>query len=181
VQLLTELFERHASARQRGAAPEPQAWLDAWGGATRAATALVATEAERRLREAGLVSRCPKRMIAAMLPTREDREVIAARLSAAGTELEFAAESSGDDLRRLSGELERAWDRLTEAAGRELSSWDQRAVVIRSWRRPWSPLVLGSVAAALLALWAGLVLGGYLPVPSLLRPVAEWYWSLPWP
>lgn len=181
VQLLTTLFERNDAARRSGNTLSPAAWLEVWGSATHAATALVLAEVERRLREAAQISRYPGRRIPALLPTPEDREVLAARFSAAGTGLELAAESGGDSMRRHAGELERAWDRLVATAGRELGAWESRAGEVRSWRRPWRSLVISATVAAVLALWAGLVLGGYLPVPAFLRPVLDWYWSLPWP
>lgn len=181
IQLLTDLFERAAGARRTGGALEQSAWLEVWGAATQGATAAVLAEAERRLREAAAASRYPKHRLAGLLPTADDRRVMAAQFSAAGTGLEAAVESPGDDVRRTAGELERAWDRLAVAAGRELAAWEHRAADIRAWQRPVRPLVIGGVVAGLAALWVGLVLGGYLPVPSLLRPLADWYWSLPWP
>ena len=157
------------------------AWREVWTTATAAATDLVVAEVERRLQDAAAVSRFPRRRVASLLPTAEEREMIAARFSAAGTGLERATELEGADLRRRAGELEGAWEWLTAAAGRELSSRDQRVLEIRSWRRPWRPLVIGGIATGMLALWVGLILGGYLPVPALVQPVVEWYWGLSWP
>ena len=181
VQLLTDLFERAATARRTGRALERAAWLEVWGTAIQATTGVVLAEAERRLREAAAVSRYPKRRIAALLPTAEDRRVMAAQFSAAGVDLEAATESPDSEVRRTAGELELAWDRLATTARREIEVWERRAAGIRTWPRPWRSLMIGGGVAGIIALWAGLVLGGYLPVPSLLRPVAEWYWSLPWP
>lgn len=181
IQLLTELFERAALARRTGTELKPAAWLEVWGVAVQSATGAVVVEAERRLREAAGYSRYPKRLLADRLPTAEDRVVMAARFSAAGTELEAVAESGGADLRRTAGELEHAWEQLVHTARQELAAWESRAAGIRTWRRPWRPLAIGGAAAGLIAILVGLVLGGYLPVPSPLRPVVEWYWSLPWP
>jgi hypothetical protein len=181
VQMLTELFERAATARRADRALEPVAWLEVWGAATQAATGAVLAEAERRMLEATAMSRYPKRRIAALLPTAEDRRMMRARFSAAGIDLEAATDTVGGDVRRTAPELERAWDRLAVAAGRELDAWEQRAAGIRSWRRPWRSLVIGAVAAGLIGIWVGLVLGGYLPVPAPIRPLADWYWSLAWP
>jgi hypothetical protein len=38
-------------------------------------------------------------------------------------------------------------------------------------------LWLITAAALAIATYLGLVLGGYLRVPALLRPLAEWWWS----
>lgn len=181
VQLLSEIFERNGTARREARDLESLAWLEGWERATHAATELVLAEVERRVQEAAAVSRFPRRRIASALPSAEDREVLAAQFSAAGSGLEAAVAAGGNAAGHPAGELERAWERLSETAGRELAIWNQRAAEIRAWRRPWRPLLLGGAVAGIVALWIGLVLGGYLPVPALLRPLAEWYWRLPWP
>ena len=73
-----------------------------------------------------------------------------------------------------------AWQHLLKTARGELSGWEHRADVIRRWRRSWTPILLGGTLALVLSVWLGLMLGGYLPVPGPLRPLAEWIWSLPW-
>jgi hypothetical protein len=181
VQLLSEIFERNGTARKEARDLESSAWLEGWERATHAATELVLAEVERRVQEAAAVSRFPRSRIALALPSAEDRAVLAAQFSAAGSGLEAAVAAGGNAAGHPAGELEGAWERLSETAGRELAIWNQRAAEIRAWRRPWRPLLLGGAAAGLVALWIGLVLGGYLPVPALLRPLAEWYWRLPWP
>jgi len=87
----------------------------------------------------------------------------------------------GEAIRRTAGELTGAWDQLRAMARQEYDTWDRRTSQIREWRRPWRPLVLVGVAFLLLAAWLGLVLGGFLPVPVFLQPLADWYWGLPWP
>ncbi|HEY9519122.1 MAG TPA: hypothetical protein VIQ98_07670, partial [Gemmatimonadales bacterium] len=128
------------------------------------------------------------RRLATQLPSAEDRAVLTARLNAAGMGLEAAApalDARGEEwdqaARRAAGELEQAWQRLIRAAEDEMSNWDRRIQDIESWRRPWLPLIVGGSLALGIGAWLGLVLGGYLPLPGLLRPLAEWIWSLPWP
>jgi ferric-dicitrate binding protein FerR (iron transport regulator) len=102
-------------------------------------------------------------------------------LEAAAPSLDASGEEWDQAARRTAGELEQAWQRLRRTAEDEMSFWDRRIEAIRSWRRPWLPLLAGGGVALGLGTWLGLVLGGYLPVPGLLRPFAEWIWSLPWP
>lgn len=77
----------------------------------------------------------------------------------------------------LARRLEAAWLGLEEALAREGREWDAEAEDIRRWRR--SPWPLRAVAVVLFgaALYAGLVLGGYLPAPEPLRPLAEAVWA----
>ena len=195
LELLTALFERAGAARAllaRGdesgarAALGAAAWLGVWEQAAEGATRSVLAELERRLRDAAQVSRYPAKRLAAELPDQEERRLLAARLSATGVPLEEVAEqvdaaphafAEGEALRRLAGELDAAWARLVAAALREIDEGERRAAQVRAWRRPWLPLGVTAGLAALAALWLGLVLGGYLPVPRWLRPLAEWVWS----
>jgi hypothetical protein len=48
---------------------------------------------------------------------------------------------------------------------------------VRSWRRPTWPLWLVTALVLAAAIWLGLVLGGYIPVPDPLRGLAEWWWA----
>ena len=143
---------------------------------------------ERRIRDAAVISRFPDRLIAKRLPDAEERRVLTARLSSAGIGLEEATKELGNPaiewgeaIRRTAGELTGAWDQLRALAGQEYDAWDRRTIQIRDWRRPWRPLLLTGVALLVLAIWLGMVLGGFLPVPGFMRPVADWYWRLPWP
>jgi hypothetical protein len=195
--MLSALFERAGRARamlargdaagSRGALSR-ETWLGIWGEAVAGAAGALLGGTERRLRDAALVSRIRSRRIAALLPGGEDRRILGARLASAGIGLEQATlELARDSLdwdetvRRCAGELTGAWDQLMVLARQEREFWDRRIADVRSWRRPWRPFILGAAALLLLAAWLGLVLGGYLPVPGFLRPLTDWYWSLPWP
>ena len=197
VQMLTALFEHAGTAREllaRGDAPGARlalgrtAWLGAWERAVADAGSAITTEITSRLREAASVSRFPPRRLPALLPGAEERRVLAARLSACGIGLEAAVHllddpstSWSDALRRTAGELEAAWEQIGITARQELSTWDRRATEIRQWRRPWTPLVVSGLFLVGITTWLGLVLGGYLPVPRWLAPLARWFWNLPWP
>ena len=185
LQLLTAIFGRTE-------------WLAAWQTAVSRAATLVGTEAETRIREAALEARFPARRFRQTLPTEEDREILLARLSAAGIGLEtlvgrLASRPMGQladtqerstreledagHLRMMCGELEVAWDRLIKTANEELSRADQIASKIRSWKRPLAPLLIGATLLLGAGAWVGLVLGGYLGAPGWFLPVAEWVWS----
>lgn len=197
LEMLSALFDHAGRARDLLAAGDGtaaraalgrDAWLAIWEGAVRDAADVVMTSVERRLRDAAAVSRIGSARLATRLPTPEDRRILIARLSSAGIELERTARDEGvsadewtEGLRRAAGELNAAWERLAGLAHEEIGAWNRRARVVEAWRRPWRPLVITGTASLLILGWLGLVLGGYLPAPSFLRPLTEWYWSLPWP
>lgn len=197
VELLSELFERAGKAREKLAAGDVaaaravlgrDAWLAIWERAVAAAGSAMLAGIERRIRDAALISRFPDRLVAKRLPDAEERRVLTARLSSAGIGLEEASKELGNPaiawgeaIRRTAGELTGAWDQLRTLAEQEYGAWDRRTIQIRDWRRPWRPLVLSGVALLVLAIWLGMVLGGFLPVPGFMRPIADWYWRLPWP
>lgn len=193
-ELLSQLFDKAGAARTALATGDPTAarkvlgassWLGAWERAVAIAARSVGQEIERRLRNAAVESRYPRKRLAALLPDAEERRVLAARLSAAGIGLEEAvpllenpSRSWDEALRRVAGELEAAWDRLVVTALQELEVWDRRAMEVRAWRRSWLPLLVVGAMALGLAVWLGLVVGGFLPAPAWLRPLTEWIWNL---
>ncbi|HEV8598204.1 MAG TPA: hypothetical protein VGQ69_02480 [Gemmatimonadales bacterium] len=193
-ELLTLLFERADSARRLFASGDESGaraalggatWLPLWERAVDSATRILREAIERQVRDAAAVSRYPTQRLAAVLPDAEEERVLAARLSAAGIGLEEAVERLdagsqlwNEGLRRVTGELEAAWERLLATAHAEVRHWSHRAAEIHAWRRPWWPLVLFGAVVLSLACWLGLVLGGYLPVPGWLRPFTSWVWNL---
>jgi hypothetical protein len=197
IALLSELFERAGRAREQLAAGDAAAaratlgrdtWLAIWERAVSEASTAMFAGIERRIRDAAAISRFPGRRVQTRLPDAEERRVLTARFSSAGIGLEEVTRDLGNPavewaeaIRRTAGEFTGAWDQLRAMARQEHDSWERRTMQIREWRRPWRPLVLVGVALLLLAVWLGLMLGGFLPVPAFLRPLAAWYWSLPWP
>lgn len=168
LELVTAIFERTP-------------WLLAWERAVRSAAAVVSAEIEARLHDAARISRYPAGKLQQRLPGPEDRQILANRLSAAGTGLEdavsrFPGEGQGE-IRLLCGALEAAWDRLVATADEELEQAGFQADEIRRWKRPLWPLALGGAALLALAGWLGLILGGYLPSPTWFRPIADLVWS----
>ena len=195
--MLSALFQRAGRVRAlladgdaegARAVMSPEVWLGIWEGAVAGAAEALLSGIERRLRDAAAGSRIRPRKVAALLPGAEDRRILDARLASAGigleqTLLELAKPGLewDESLRRTAGELTGAWDQLVALARQERGFWERRVADVRAWRRPWRPLLLTGAALLLLAVWVGLVLGGYLPVPAFLRPLTEWYWSRPWP
>jgi hypothetical protein len=114
--------------------------------------------------------------------------MLRARLDAAGAALERAVERSPsrrDDwpaaIRRAAAALEESWDELERVARAELLRWDAAARGLEGWRPPRG-LWLGALGIlGLGAGWLGLALGGWIPRPRWLDPVAGWFWSFPWP
>jgi hypothetical protein len=66
---------------------------------------------------------------------------------------------------------------LAAGAREEQDRWKAEIERVRAWRRPTLVLWLLSAAILAAATYLGLVLGGFLPVPSPLRPLAEFWWS----
>ncbi len=70
-------------------------------------------------------------------------------------------------------QLEAAWLRLEKAADREIDDCLRVGDEIARWRKPLWPVLLGGFVATGMAVWFGLLWGGYLPVPEWIAPVVE--------
>src|SRR6185436_11750335 len=163
IDLVSALFERARAARRRLAEGGPDeardllgasVWVELWNRAAEQASTGFKGAIERELREAAAFSRFPPKRLRALMPTAEDARILSAKFSAAGIGLESAApqlSNPGVDwqeaLRRAAGELTEGWKELRSAAEREHAGWSARVEVVREWRRPWRPLVLGGLAA----------------------------------
>lgn len=196
-ELISALFDQAGRGRELLAAGDEAAaraalgrdvWIAVWEKAVAGAASAVLAGIERRLHDAAAISRMPGKRAAGLLPTPEERGMLTARLASAGIGLEEVTRELGnpaiawpDAIRRTAGELTGAWDRLRALARKEHEFWDRRTAIAREWRRPWRPLIVLGLGLLAGAIWLGLVLGGYLPAPAFLRPLAEWYWSLEWP
>ena len=152
----------------------------------------------RRLEEAAAESRYPRRRLRAELLTPADTRAIAARLGGGGgpfvaalDELEQAAhEASGHRttppaapaawraaLLTAGRRLEAAWLALEQAATAEQRHWQGEIGRVRAWRLPRWPLWLVTALVLAAAIYLGLVLGGYVPVPPPLAGFAEYWWA----
>nr|MBA2626717.1 hypothetical protein [Gemmatimonadales bacterium] len=83
-----------------------------------------------------------------------------------------------DALGAVSRKLEASWLGLEGAADEEERAWASAIERVRTWRRPQWPLWI--ITAILLgsAAYLGLVLGGFVPVPAVLAPMANYWWRI---
>jgi hypothetical protein len=195
LELLTTLFaaagRARTAARQEGtAAARAQlahaVWLDTFRQTARSAASGTADLIDRRIRDAARVSRMPDRRLAHHLLTPADRETLLHRMTSAGIPLERTpppedAEPWAEGLRRSAAALEASWERVVRFVGEELVRGDAVARAVSQWCRSSAPLWILTGALLLLALYLGLVVGGYLPAPGPLASLRALWWSLPWP
>jgi len=73
--------------------------------------------------------------------------------------------------------LETAWLELEEAVHQEWHRWTPLVESARRWRRPRWVVWTVSLVVVGLAIYVGLVLGGYLPGPRFLYAFASWWWN----
>ena len=73
--------------------------------------------------------------------------------------------------------LEAAWIDLEKAVVREQQRWAVEIDNVRRWRRPKWPMWVATLALAATAVYLGLVFGGFMEPPPVLRPMAEFFWE----
>ena len=206
LRLVTGVFELAAAGRGFVAAGDPGgavaslnrvAWLALWEKAVASAAERITSVVTRRLEDAAAESRYPRKRLRAALPTAGDTRAIAARLGAGGggfvaalDELEQAAhgvtghrDEAGAAaawraaLTAVARRLEAAWIALEEAALAEQRHWHGEIERVRRWHLPRWPLWLLTLLILGAAVYLGLVLGGYLPVPPPLAGLADFWWN----
>ena len=205
--LVTGIFELAGAARSFAASGDRQgaiaslsrvAWLDLWERAVAAAAERLAEVVNAKLSEAAMESRLPTRQLEAFRLKAEDVRAITSRLGSGGASFVSALDAleqtvpsaSASGIRGWAGQeewqralaaaarrLEAAWLALSAGAWAEQDRWKVEIDRARAWRRPAWPLWLISVSVLAAATYLGLVLGGYLPVPPPLSPLAEFWWS----
>ncbi len=193
--LVTRLLEAAGQARAAltgGDGPAarnalaPGVWAAHWDQAAEEAAGVLIAKVEARITSAAVAARMPARRLERHRVTPAEHRAIHARLgSGAGallreaTELEHVADDQwGQQVLATARRLESAWSALISAAERELAEWEPDIEQVASWRRARWPVWTLTGVVLTIALWAGLLLGGYLPVPALLRPMAERLWGL---
>ena len=203
--LVSELFELGAAARDFAAEGDSggaaaslgrRAWLDAWERAVSAVAARVEERIDHRVRAAARESRMPASRLARLLLDDEERRAICVRLGVAGGPFvaaldalegtvpaisrgDAALRSWHDALGHVARRLEVAWYALADAAAEEEAAWDAEVARVRAWHRPRWPLWTISALVLGAAVYLGLVLGGFVPVPPFLRSFADYWWSRP--
>jgi hypothetical protein len=207
LKLVTGVFELAGAARSFAAAGDAVgaaaslnrvAWLALWEQAVAASAERLTATVNARLEEAAAESRYPRRMLRKVRFTPADARAIAARLGGGGApfvaaldELEHAAHgiatAAGREravagawraaLAAVARRLEAAWLALEEAAEREQVRWQADVRRVHAWRMPRWPLWLITALVLGGAIYLGLVLGGYVPVPPILEGFADYWWS----
>ena len=207
--LVTGIFELAGAARSFAASGDRQgaiasltrvAWLDLWERAVAAAAERLAEAVNARLSEAAKESRLPARQLEALRLKPEDVRAITSRLGSGGAGFVSALDAleqtvptaSASGSRGQAGQeewqralaaaarrMEAAWLALSAGAKVEQDRWKAEIDRARAWRRPTWPLWLISLFVLTAATYLGLVLGGYVTVPPLLRLLAEFWWSRP--
>lgn len=201
--LVSALFERAAAARDfldagdranAVASLAPTAWRTAWTAAVQGAANRVADAVQARFAAAAAVVRLPKKRAAALVLDDDERRAVAARLGEGAAaflaSLDAAPAGAGvdgprgdaafvawrDQLLASARRLEGAWLALEAAVAHESEAWEEEVAVVRAWRRPVRGLWIATAAVGAVALYLGLVFGGFLPLPAVLRPVAAFVW-----
>jgi hypothetical protein len=207
LELVTGVFELAGAARSFAAAGDRQGaiaslarvgWLQLWERAVDRAARRMAEMVDTRLIAAAAESRLPRARLELLRLTPEDVRAIASRLGSGGAgfvsaldTLEQAvpgATASGargqsnfqgwqQGLEAAARRLESAWLALVAASQVEERRWNGEIDRVRAWRRPTWPLWLFTLLVLASLTYLGLVLGGYLPVPPLLKPLAQLWWS----
>ena len=205
--LVTRLFDVAGAARSFAAAGDREgaiaslgrvAWLELWERSVAAAARRMTDTVNDRLREAAAESRLPQKQLSQFLLTIEDERAIASRLGSGGASFVSALDAleqtipaaSASGARGRSGQeewqsalattarrLESSWLALATATRTEQARWKGEIEKVRAWRRPTWPVWTVTALLLLVLTYLGLVLGGYLPVPEALRPLAEFWWA----
>jgi hypothetical protein len=206
IALVSALFELAGDARRWAAGGERELALatlnhDAWAGVWRHTVEQVAERAAAtlndRLEAAAREARVPRRRTGTLGLDTEEVRALAERLAQGSEALEAALldldRAAGpvrseraspqsvadwhDALLAAARRLESAWLALEANVAREWQAWVVELEEIRAWRRPLWPLVTTGLVLAVVFGYAGLVLGGYLPVPAPFRGIAEAIWA----
>ena len=206
VALVSQLFEHLADARRWAregdrelalATVNRDAWESAWTRAVRDVAQRAGAAISDRLVAAALEVRLPPRRSKGLPLDEVEIRALAARLShgtaalhQALTTLDHAAHFARSErapaeavrawqaaLAAAARRLEAAWLALEDGLQREWRSWDAEVEDLRRWRRPRWPLLVAGVALFGIALYLGLLLGGYLPVPGLLQRPVQALWA----
>ena len=155
------------------------------------AAAQVATRTLERIESAlALAARSaalPPRRVRRSAPTVAEIALIKARLH--GTGVPFVdgltaldtAEAGSDEWREAllasARRLEGSWLALEQRALVEEAAWQEEGARLVAWRpSPWPRRIL-AIFLLVACVYAGLVLGGFLPVPPGAAPITQWWWS----
>lgn len=199
LRLVTGVFDLAGAARSFAAAGDAEsaigslnrvALLGAYEKAVGTAAERIAATVNAQLESAASEARFPRSRLRRLLLTSEDTRAIAARLGSGGAGFVAALDALEqvsrarpaprewqEVLLAAARRLESAWLALEESAQAEQRHWQAEVMRVRSWRRPEWPLWLVTALVLGTALYLGLLVGGYLPVPGPLEGFTAWWWA----
>ena len=207
LELVTAVFDLAGASRSFAAAGDRAgavtslgrvAWLGAWERAVEVSAARIARAANDGLRSAAAESRYPARRLQRLMLTDEDTRAIGARIGSGGAPFVAALDGLEQAVHGVVGaasgsagaivawrealggaarRLESAWLALERSARAEQERWSAEIARVRAWHRPGWPVWLVTAVVMAAALYVGLVLGGYLPVPPALEWLAAFWWT----
>jgi hypothetical protein len=205
--LATSIFDLVADARAWSATGDRQgavdslnrpAWLTAWEAAVRSVAERMTAAIDERILAAALESKIPRRRRKQLQLSDAERRAVHARLGSGGLALAVGLDVLDQESQRLretgvldreaqerwraalteaARKLEKAWMTLEEAVDAEWHRWTPLVESARRWRRSRVVLWTVSLAVAAIAIYVGLVVGGYLPGPPFLDDFARWWWD----
>ena len=171
------------------AALDRDAWTQAWEEAVRKAADRIVAVLDRTLEMEAKRVRMPRRRQRQLAVSPVERRAIAARLASGGDTLDEAlthVTSATEALARswpgdaavqsdwrtaqeaAARRMEAAWLILENQVEQERARWMGEVDAVRSWRPSLVPVFVIWTPLAAIAIWLGLVLGGYLPAPQWL-------------
>ncbi|MGH7615287.1 MAG: hypothetical protein ACREMW_14755 [Gemmatimonadales bacterium] len=201
--LATRVLECAGAARRDAADDAParalthlshEAWSGAWNEAVRRTAERVADALDTSLAGAARRVRMPRRKQRALALVSVERRAIAARFASGADHFEEALRAvtrSTDTLHRTwpadpadhaewqeaqqlaARRLEAAWLVLETQVEAERTRWAPELEAINAWRPSLAPVFSVWIPCAALAIWLGLVLGGYLPAPTWLAALLD--------
>ncbi|MEE8250852.1 MAG: hypothetical protein V3R24_03845 [Gemmatimonadales bacterium] len=196
LRIVTKLFESAGDARRLAAAGERRAavsalgretWLNVWDQAVSDVVDAVVQHVSHDIETAANEARMPQRRRGELALSDYDKHVLKSRLGSTGASLvgavndldeavgivENATVDQRDALERwqravvqCARRLAESWERLEEMTSAELVHWRELASKVSRWRRSVTPVVIVVVVGEAVAIWLGLVLGGYLEAPA---------------
>ncbi len=197
-QLVTKMIESAGEARrlatngERAAALSSlgrTAWLEAWEEAVGVVSGSLVQRINEALGVQAHAARVTRRHARRYLLGESESRELTARLGSAGAclvsaldELDrhAAAALNASGLQRDALEswqrslltsarrLESAWLLLHDAVTAELARGEQLRQALSRWRKPIWPVVAIGIPCIAMAVWSGLVFGGYVPAPAWL-------------
>jgi len=201
--LATRVIECAGAARRDAADDAParaltqlshDAWSGAWNEAVRRTAERVAGALDAGIALAARQVRMPRRRRRALALAGAERRAIAARFASGADGFEealLAVAQATDTLHRTwpadptahadwqeaqqqaARRLEAAWLALETQVEAERRRWAPELEAIGAWRPSLWPVFGVWIPGAALAIWLGLVLGGYLPAPPWLAALLD--------